>query len=110
MLAQAAVVVSVSQDLKGSVDAVELLLAGVAELGGKGGGGRPDFAQGGGPTAPAPTPRSRRSSARSRASRRRPNNGYSGLSRAASLSAPLCASAAALTSNGVLSRFFLPML
>jgi alanyl-tRNA synthetase len=49
MLAQAAVVVSVSQDLKGSVDAVELLLAGVAELGGKGGGGRPDFAQGGGP-------------------------------------------------------------
>jgi alanyl-tRNA synthetase len=46
---KAAVVVSVSQDLKGSVDAVELLRAGVAELGGKGGGGRPDFAQGGGP-------------------------------------------------------------
>jgi len=49
MLAQAAVVVSVSQDLRGSVDAVELLRAGVAELGGKGGGGRPDFAQGRGP-------------------------------------------------------------
>ena len=46
---KAAVVVSVSEDLKGSVDAVELLRAGVAELGGKGGGGRPDFAQGGGP-------------------------------------------------------------
>jgi alanyl-tRNA synthetase len=44
---KAAVVVSVSQDLR--VDAVELLRAGVAELGGKGGGGRPDFAQGGGP-------------------------------------------------------------
>ena len=46
---KAAVVVSVSDDLKGSVDAVELVRAGVAELGGKGGGGRPDFAQGGGP-------------------------------------------------------------
>jgi alanyl-tRNA synthetase len=45
---KAAVVVSVSEDLKGSVEAVELLRAGVAELGGKG-GGRPDFAQGGGP-------------------------------------------------------------
>jgi alanyl-tRNA synthetase len=45
----AAVVVSVSEDFKGSVDAVGLLRAGVAELGGKGGGGRPDFAQGGGP-------------------------------------------------------------
>jgi alanyl-tRNA synthetase len=41
----AAVVVSVSEDLKGSVDAVELLRAGVAELGGKGGGGRPDGAR-----------------------------------------------------------------
>jgi alanyl-tRNA synthetase len=46
---KAALVVSVSADLKGSVDAVELVRAGVAELGGKGGGGRPDFAQGGGP-------------------------------------------------------------
>ena len=34
---------------RASVDAVELVRAGVAELGGKGGGGRPDFAQGGGP-------------------------------------------------------------
>ena len=46
---KAALVVSVSEDLKDSVDAVELVRAGVAELGGKGGGGRPDFAQGGGP-------------------------------------------------------------
>ena len=46
---KAAVVVSVSDDLKDSVDAVTLLRAGGAELGGKGGGGRPDFAQGGGP-------------------------------------------------------------
>jgi alanyl-tRNA synthetase len=46
---KAAVVVSVSDDLKGRVDAVGLVKAGVAELGGKGGGGRADFAQGGGP-------------------------------------------------------------
>jgi alanyl-tRNA synthetase len=46
---KAALVVSVSDDLKDKVDAVGLLRAGVAELGGKGGGGRPDFAQGGGP-------------------------------------------------------------
>jgi alanyl-tRNA synthetase len=46
---KAALVVKVSDDLKESVSAVELLRAGVAELGGKGGGGRPDFAQGGGP-------------------------------------------------------------
>ena len=46
---KAAVVVSVSDDLKAKIDAVGLLRAGVAELGGKGGGGRPDFAQGGGP-------------------------------------------------------------
>ena len=46
---KAAVVVSVTDDLTASVDAVALLRAGVAELGGKGGGGRPDFAQGGGP-------------------------------------------------------------
>ena len=43
------VMVSVSEDLKDQVDAVGLLRAGVAELGGKRGGGRPDFAQGGGP-------------------------------------------------------------
>jgi alanyl-tRNA synthetase len=42
-------VVSVSKDLADSVNAVELVKAGVAELGGKGGGGRAEFAQGGGP-------------------------------------------------------------
>jgi alanyl-tRNA synthetase len=46
---KAALVVSVSDDLKDAVDAVALVQAGVAALGGKGGGGRRDFAQGGGP-------------------------------------------------------------
>jgi alanyl-tRNA synthetase len=46
---KATLVVSVSDDLKEAVNAVELVKAGVAELGGKGGGGRADFAQGGGP-------------------------------------------------------------
>jgi alanyl-tRNA synthetase len=46
---KAALVVSVSDDLKDNVDAVALVQAGVAALGGKGGGGRRDFAQGGGP-------------------------------------------------------------
>jgi alanyl-tRNA synthetase len=46
---KAALVVSVSDDLKDEVDAVELVRAGVTALGGKGGGGRRDFAQGGGP-------------------------------------------------------------
>lgn len=46
---KAAVVVSVTEDLVGKVDAVELVRRGVAAVGGSGGGGRPDFAQGGGP-------------------------------------------------------------
>ena len=46
---KASLVVSVSKDLIPRISAVELVRAGVAELGGKGGGGRPDFAQGGGP-------------------------------------------------------------
>jgi alanyl-tRNA synthetase len=46
---KAALVVKVSDDLADSLNAVELVRIGVAELGGKGGGGRPDFAQGGGP-------------------------------------------------------------
>jgi alanyl-tRNA synthetase len=41
-------VVGVSDDLTGRLDAVTLVRAGVGELGGKGGGGRPDMAQGGG--------------------------------------------------------------
>jgi alanyl-tRNA synthetase len=44
-----AVAAGVSNDLTGRVSAVDLLKAAVVELGGKGGGGRPDMAQGGGP-------------------------------------------------------------
>ena len=50
---KAALVVSVSPDLKDRINAVDLVRSGVAELGGKGGGGRPDFAQGGGPDGQA---------------------------------------------------------
>ena len=46
---KAAVVVSVTEDLAGAVDAVELVKRGVSAVGGAGGGGRRDFAQGGGP-------------------------------------------------------------
>jgi alanyl-tRNA synthetase len=46
---KAAVVVSVTADLKDRIDAVDLVRQGVAAVGGSGGGGRPDFAQGGGP-------------------------------------------------------------
>ncbi len=45
---KAAVAAGVTDDLTSRVSAVELLRAAVAELGGKGGGGRPDMAQGGG--------------------------------------------------------------
>ncbi|MBM3540085.1 MAG: alanine--tRNA ligase, partial [Alphaproteobacteria bacterium] len=48
---KASVVVGVTDDLTGKVSAVDLVRVGVAELGGKGGGGRPDMAQGGGPDA-----------------------------------------------------------
>ena len=44
---KAAVAAGVTQDLTGAVSAVELVRAAVAALGGKGGGGRPDMAQGG---------------------------------------------------------------
>ncbi len=50
---KAAIVVAVTEDLTSRLSAVELVKAGVAALGGKGGGGRPDFAQGGGPDADA---------------------------------------------------------
>ena len=46
---KAALVVAVSDGLGDRVDAVSLLRAGVDAVGGKGGGGRADFAQGGGP-------------------------------------------------------------
>jgi alanyl-tRNA synthetase len=45
------VAVGVTDDLTARYDAVELVRAGVEKLGGKGGGGRPDMAQGGGPNA-----------------------------------------------------------
>ncbi len=46
---KAAIAAAVTDDLTGRVSAVELVRAGVEALGGKGGGGRPDMAQGGGP-------------------------------------------------------------
>jgi alanyl-tRNA synthetase len=46
---RAAFAVGVTDDLIGRFSAVELVQAGVEALGGKGGGGRPDMAQGGGP-------------------------------------------------------------
>jgi len=42
-------VVAVSEDLSNKVNAVDLVCAGSAAVGGKGGGGRPDMAQAGGP-------------------------------------------------------------
>jgi alanyl-tRNA synthetase len=44
-----AVVVGVTDDLKARFNAVDLVKAGAAAMGGKGGGGRPDMAQAGGP-------------------------------------------------------------
>ena len=46
---RASVAVGVTPDLAGAVSAVDLVKAAVAALGGQGGGGRPDMAQGGGP-------------------------------------------------------------
>ncbi len=46
---KASIAAAVTDDLTGTVSAVDLVRAGVAALGGKGGGGRPDMAQGGGP-------------------------------------------------------------
>ena len=48
---RAAIAAAVTDDLTGRYDAVALVRAGVEALGGKGGGGRPDMAQGGGPDA-----------------------------------------------------------
>ena len=50
---KAAIVAGVTDDLTDRYNAIDLVRAGVAELGGKGGGGRPDMAQGGGPGAAA---------------------------------------------------------
>jgi alanyl-tRNA synthetase len=46
---KAAIAAAVTDDLTDRFSAVELVRAGVEALGGKGGGGRPDMAQGGGP-------------------------------------------------------------
>ncbi|MCP5082256.1 MAG: alanine--tRNA ligase [Alphaproteobacteria bacterium] len=46
---KAAIAVGVTEDLTGTVSAVDLVRAGSAALGGKGGGGRADMAQAGGP-------------------------------------------------------------
>ncbi len=48
---KAAVAVGVTDDMTGRVSAVDILRAATPELGGKGGGGRPDMAQGGGASA-----------------------------------------------------------
>ncbi|MFZ2994938.1 alanine--tRNA ligase [Sphingobium sp.] len=46
---RATIAVGVTDDLTGTISAVDLVRVGVEALGGKGGGGRPDMAQGGGP-------------------------------------------------------------
>jgi alanyl-tRNA synthetase len=46
---RASVAVGVTDDFAGQISAVDLVKAAVAALGGQGGGGRPDMAQGGGP-------------------------------------------------------------
>ena len=46
---RASVAVGVTADLTAQINAVDLVKAAVAALGGQGGGGRPDMAQGGGP-------------------------------------------------------------
>jgi alanyl-tRNA synthetase len=46
---RASVAVGVTDDKTGSLNAVDLVKAAVTALGGQGGGGRPDMAQGGGP-------------------------------------------------------------
>jgi alanyl-tRNA synthetase len=46
---KAGVVVGVTQDLTSRFSAVDLVRKGAEALGGKGGGGRPDMAQAGGP-------------------------------------------------------------
>ncbi|MEL0003818.1 MAG: alanine--tRNA ligase [Rhodospirillales bacterium] len=46
---KASLVVAMTEDMKGKIDAVALVRAGSAAVGGQGGGGRPDMAQAGGP-------------------------------------------------------------
>ncbi len=46
---KASILIAVSEDLTAQISAVDLVRAGVAALGGQGGGGKPEMAQGGGP-------------------------------------------------------------
>jgi len=48
---KASIVVGVSKSITDQIDAVQLVRVGSEALGGKGGGGRPDMAQAGGPNA-----------------------------------------------------------
>ncbi len=50
---KASIVVGVTEDLTARISAVDLVRVGSEALGGKGGGGRPDMAQAGGPNAAA---------------------------------------------------------
>ena len=50
---KASLVVGVTEDLTDRLDAVNLVRVGSASVGGKGGGGRPDMAQAGGPNGAA---------------------------------------------------------
>ena len=50
---KASILTAVSDDLTPRFSAVDLVRAGVAALGGQGGGGKPDMAQGGGPDGDA---------------------------------------------------------
>jgi len=50
---RASIVVGVTDDLTDRISAVDLVRIGSEALGGKGGGGRPDMAQAGGPDAAA---------------------------------------------------------
>ncbi|HTK84433.1 MAG TPA: DHHA1 domain-containing protein, partial [Patescibacteria group bacterium] len=50
---KASIVVGVTDDLTKTISAVDLVKIGAEKLGGKGGGGRPDMAQAGGPNVEA---------------------------------------------------------
>ena len=84
---EAAVVVSVSEDLKGSVDAVELLHAGSPTSTARA-VAAPTSPKEAAPTAPAPTPPGLRSSARWQASRRRNDHHVASASTAWRLTLP----------------------
>ena len=54
---KAGLAVGVTEDLTKRISAVDLVKAGAEALGGKGGGGRPEWRRPAGPTAPRQTPR-----------------------------------------------------